>query len=92
MGRNTGTMFAIGHAIGRSIRRADFDTVLCALDVVGMVPWLNIPAEVFSGLISLAQRDYVGCGLSVAGIVPFEGEWAVALKLARTALKLARTA
>lgn len=48
------------------------------------------PAEIVSGLISLRKKDYVGFGLSVAGLVPLQGEAAAALKLARTAQQIAR--
>jgi hypothetical protein len=61
-------------------------------DVLGFVPGLNVPAEIASGLISLRKRDYVGVALSVAGLVPFEGSWAVALKTARAARQTTRIA
>ncbi len=66
------------------------DQVQVAADVLGLIPILNIPAEIVSGLISLRKRDYVGFGLSVAGLVPLQGEAAVALKLARTAQQVAK--
>ncbi len=66
------------------------DQVQVAADVLGLIPLLNIPAEIVSGLLSLRRKDYVGFGLSVAGLVPLQGEAAVALKLARTAQQLAR--
>ena len=65
------------------------DPVQAAADVLGLIPLLNIPAEIVSGLISLRKRDYVGFGLSVAGLVPLQGEAAVVLKLARTAQQIA---
>ena len=65
------------------------DQVQVAADVLGLIPLLNIPAEIVSGLISLRKRDYVGFGLSVAGLVPLQGEAAVVLKLARTAQQIA---
>ena len=61
------------------------DRVQHAADVLGLVPGLNMPAEIVSGLISLYKGDLVGFGLSLAGLMPVEGEWAVALKLARAA-------
>ena len=64
------------------------DQVQAAADVLGLIPLLNIPAEIVSGLISLRKRDYVGFGLSVAGLVPLQGEAAVVLKLARTAQQI----
>lgn len=66
------------------------DQVQVAADMLGLIPILNIPAEIVSGLLSLRKKDYVGFGLSVAGLVPLQGEAAVALKLARTVQQLAR--
>ena len=66
------------------------DQVQAAADVLGLIPVLNIPAEIVSGLLSLRRKDYVGFGLSVAGLVPLQGEAAVALKLARTARQIAK--
>ena len=66
------------------------DKAQAAADVLGLIPILNIPAEIVSGLLSLRKRDYVGFGLSVAGLVPLQGEAAVALKIARTAQQLAK--
>lgn len=60
------------------------DQVRGAVDVLGLVPILNIPAEIASGVLSLRQRDYIGFGLSLAGVVPIAGEWAIALKIARS--------
>ena len=58
--------------------------------MLGLIPILNIPAEIVSGLLSLRKKDYVGFGLSVAGLIPLQGEAAVALKLARTAQQIGR--
>ena len=66
-----------------------FDKVQCAIDVLGLVPGLNVPAEMLSGLISLGRGDMIGFGLSLAGLVPLEGGWAVALKIARTTKQVA---
>ncbi len=66
------------------------DQVQAAADVLGLIPILNIPAEIVSGLISLRKKDFVGFGLSVAGLVPLQGEAAVALKIARTAQQIAK--
>ncbi len=68
------------------------DRVQGAADVLGLIPGLNIPAEIVSGLISLKKGDYVGAALSACGLMPVEGEWAVALKIARTARQTAHTA
>lgn len=57
-------------------------------DVLALIPILNIPASFVSGLISLRRRDYVGVALSVVGMIPIEGECAVAFKLARHACEL----
>ncbi len=65
------------------------DQVQAAADVLGLIPLLNVPAEIVSGLISLRKKDYVGFGLSVASLVPLQGEVAVALKIARTAQQIA---
>lgn len=61
-------------------------------DMLGMIPVLNVPAEIVSGLISLRRRDYVGVALSVAGLVPVQGEWAVVMKAARNAQHLGHAA
>ena len=66
------------------------DQVQATADVLGLIPLLNIPAEIVSGLISLRKKDYIGFGLSVAGLVPLQGEAAAALKLVRTAQQLAQ--
>jgi hypothetical protein len=68
------------------------ERIQLALDVVGLIPVLNVPTQLVSGLISLRRRDYVGFGLSLAGLVPFEGEAVVALKLARRARHLGHSA
>lgn len=70
--------------------RAWEDRVQGAADMLGLIPVLNVPAEIVSGLISLKKRDFVGVALSIAGLVPVEGEWAVALKVARNADHLRR--
>lgn len=57
-------------------------------DVLALIPILNIPASFVSGLISLRRRDYVGVALSVVGMIPIEGECAVAFKMARHACEL----
>ena len=64
------------------------DQVQAAADILGLIPLLNIPAEIVSGLIPLRRKDYVGFGLSVAGLIPLEGEVAVAFKLARAARQI----
>ncbi len=70
--------------------RAWEDQVQAAADVLGLIPILNIPAEIVSGIISLRKKDYVGFGLSVAGLVPLQGEAAVALKIARTSQQIVK--
>ncbi|HLV80537.1 MAG TPA: hypothetical protein VKT32_09660 [Chthonomonadaceae bacterium] len=54
-----------------------------AVDTLGLVPGLNVPAEIVSGGISLFRGDLAGVFLSVVGLMPITGEWAVAVKLVR---------
>ncbi len=61
-----------------------------AVDTLGLIPGLNVPAEVLSGGFSLCEGDLVGFGLSLAGLLPVAGECAVALKIARRARRLAQ--
>lgn len=62
--------------------RTTLDKVQMVADVIGLIPIIGMPAEIVSGLISLRKKDYVGFGLSMLGLIPFEGEVAVAVKLA----------
>ncbi|MBV9849056.1 MAG: hypothetical protein JO250_05130 [Armatimonadetes bacterium] len=64
--------------------RAWENQVQGALDLIGLVPVLGVPAEIASAALSLRRGDLAGFGLSVAGLLPLAGEWAVALKIART--------
>ena len=63
--------------------RAWEDQAQAALDLIGLVPVLGIPAEIASATLSLRRGDLASFGLSVAGLLPLAGEWAVALKIAR---------
>jgi len=54
-----------------------------AVDTLGLVPGLNVPAEIVSGGLSLYRGDLAGFLLSVVGLLPVTGEWAVAVKLVR---------
>jgi RHS repeat-associated protein len=67
------------------------DWVQGVADAAGLVPALNIPAEAISGAISLYHHDYVGAGLSVAGMIPFAGDAAVAAKVARRAVRIKKS-
>src|SRR5579872_5574623 len=68
------------------------DWVHEAVDTIGLIPGLNIPAEIVSGALSLYKRDYIGFGLSVAGLVPVAGDLAVGVKIVRTASTVATAA
>lgn len=59
-------------------------------DVVGMteIPFVSQGADVVSGLISLATGDYVGAGLSAAGLLPGVGQLTGAAKIGRNAKKV----
>ncbi|HZT42465.1 MAG TPA: hypothetical protein VFA07_09745 [Chthonomonadaceae bacterium] len=61
------------------------DRVQATADMLALLPIVNVPASVVSGLISFKKRDYVGAALSVVGMIPVEGEWATAVKIARGA-------
>ena len=61
------------------------ERVQATADMLALIPFVNVPASVVSGLISLKKRDYVGAALSVVGMIPVEGEWATAVKIARGA-------
>src|SRR5690348_9702266 len=54
-----------------------------AVDTLGLVPGLNVPAEIVSGGLSLYRGDLGGLFLSVIGLLPVTGEWAIAAKLVR---------
>ncbi|HEV2474418.1 MAG TPA: hypothetical protein VGS41_17205, partial [Chthonomonadales bacterium] len=41
------------------------DWTLSAADAVGMIPLLNVPAEIVSGSVSLIEGDLIGFGLSL---------------------------
>lgn len=94
MTNNQNSLYTVGEAIGRAIRPLATPANLTtgALDMLGLIPALNIPCEIASGLISLGRRDYVGFGLSVAGLVPVQGEWAIGMKIARHAHQMHGTA
>ena len=61
------------------------DRVQRTADVLALIPIVNIPASIVSGVISLRKRDYTGAALSALGLIPFEGEGATLIKLARDA-------
>ena len=61
------------------------DRVQRTADVLALIPIVNIPASIVSGVISLRKRDYTGAALSALGLIPFEGEGATLIKLARAA-------
>src|SRR5579872_1186329 len=61
------------------------DQVQQTADVLALIPIVNVPAGIVSGLISLRKRDYMGVALSVLELIPVEGEGAALIKLARDA-------
>lgn len=61
-------------------------------DTLGLVPGLNVPAEILSGALSLYRGDYVGFSLSMIGLLPIAGEAAIGVKIARSARELWRPA
>ncbi len=71
-------------AASSSVRRWE-DKVQRTADVLALIPLVNIPASIVSGVISLRKRDYTGAALSALGLIPFEGEAATLIKLARDA-------
>ena len=58
-------------------------------DVIGMteIPVVSQGADVISGVISLATGDYIGAGLSAAGLLPGVGQLTGAAKIGRNAKK-----
>ncbi|HLV79091.1 MAG TPA: hypothetical protein VKT32_02380 [Chthonomonadaceae bacterium] len=78
------TFLAYGGGASTTLTSWD-DRVQATADMLALIPFVNVPASVVSGLISLKKRDYVGAALSVAGMIPVEGEWATAVKIARGA-------
>jgi|SRR5581483_4914194 len=62
------------------------------VDTAGLVPFLNVPAELVSGGISAVQGDWVAVGLSVAGLIPYAGDASVIAKIARRGGKVAKEA
>jgi hypothetical protein len=60
------------------------------VDAIGLIPFLNLPAEVISGTISGLQGDWVGVGLSAVGVVPFLGDASVIAKIARRGGKVVK--
>jgi hypothetical protein len=61
-------------------------------DTLGLVPGLNVPAEILSGALSLYRGDVVGFSLSMIGRLPIAGEVAIGVKIARSARELWRPA
>lgn len=61
-------------------------------DTLGLIPGLNVPAELISGGLSLYEGDLIGFALSVAGLLPVGGEIAITIKMARRARRLAQGA
>jgi hypothetical protein len=58
------------------------DRVQRTADLLALIPIVNVPASIVSGVISLRKRDYMGVTLSVLGMVSIEGEGATLVKLA----------
>lgn len=67
-----------------------FDGFMTACDVVGMseIPVVSQGADLISGVGSLVTGDFVGAGLSVAGLIPGVGQVTGPAKMARRAAKL----
>lgn len=63
-----------------------------AADTLGLIPGLNIPAEIVGGSLALYEGDWIGFGLSLIGLLPIGGECAVMLKIVRRARKAAMAA
>jgi hypothetical protein len=61
------------------------DRVQLVANVLALVPGVNIPASIVSGVISYRKRDYAGVSLCLLAIIPIEGEGAALIKLARDA-------
>lgn len=67
-----------------------FDGFMTACDVVGMseIPFVSQGADLISGVGSLVTGDFVGAGLSVAGLIPGVGQITGPAKMARRAAKI----
>lgn len=66
------------------------DVTQITIDTVGLIPVLNVPASVTSAGISAYKGDWAGAGMSLAAVIPFEGDAAEALKIARDAKGLTK--
>jgi hypothetical protein len=58
------------------------DRIQRTADLLALIPVVNVPASIVSGLISFRKRDYLGVTLSVLGVIPIEGEGATLVKIA----------
>ena len=52
-----------------------------ALDIVGLIPVLGVPADAINGTLYLAEKDYVNAGLSYASAIPISGEGTGVIKV-----------
>ncbi len=90
-----GGMNLYGYADGNPVNESDpdgFSPIGYAANVVGLVPGpVGMVANLVGAVDSVAEGDYVGAALSVAGEIPILGEGAVAAKIARLAVKVRRT-
>jgi hypothetical protein len=68
----------------KRVRRWE-DRVQRTANLLALIPIVNIPACIISGMISLRKRDYTGAALCALAIVPVEGEGAALANLAREA-------
>ena len=65
------------------------DGVQALLNGVGLIPGLNVPANLASAGLSLYQGDYFGAALSIVGVIPFASDFTDSIKLARLGAKWA---
>jgi RHS repeat-associated protein len=61
------------------------DNFQMGLDAAGFVPFVGMPADALSGIISLGRGDFVGAGLSAASLLPIGGQAGNAAKMVRHA-------
>lgn len=67
-----------------------FDGFMTACDIIGMseIPVVSQGADLISGVGSLLTGDFVGAGLSVAGLIPGVGQVTGSAKMARRTAKI----
>ena len=72
---------------GKKVWSEHKEIIHTGLDMVGCIPVVGEPADLFNGLIYAAEKDYINTGISIAAVIPVAGDLGKAGKYGVKALK-----